>query len=62
MNPFGFLVSLIVFIIVVFLVTNVLYPVVNKNVEFFWFFKTDWFERNYPTKKKGVKRRTKKEK
>jgi len=52
MNPFAFLVGLIVLIIIIFLITNVLYPFLNKDVEYFWFFKTDWFERNRDIKEK----------
>ena len=57
MNPFVFLSSLTMFLMLIFLITNILYPVINRNVEYFWVFKTDWFTRN---KKKGAKRSKKK--
>lgn len=62
MNPVVFLVGLTVLIIVIFLITNVLYPFLNKDVEYFWFLKTDWFERADEIKKKEEKKRKRKEK
>jgi len=62
MNPVVFLVGLTVLIVVIFLITNVLYPFLNKDVEYFWFFKTDWFERADEIKKKEKKKRKREEK
>lgn len=53
MNPFVFLSGLTMFLILIFLITNVLYPVINRDVEYFWVLKTDWLKRN---KKKGAKK------
>ena len=55
MNPFAFLVGLIVLTILIFLITNVLYPFLNKDVEYFWFLKKDWFERSKDIKEKEEK-------
>ena len=59
MNPFGFLVILMVLFAVVFLITNILYPIINKDVEFFWWFKTDWFERSENLRKEQKERKKK---
>lgn len=55
MNPFSFLVVFLVLIALAFLITNVLYPFFNKDVEFFWFLKEDWFERSKDLKKRRQK-------
>lgn len=57
MNPVAFLVGLTVLIVVIFLITNVLYPFFNKDVEFFWFLKEDWFERSKNAKKRRKKKK-----
>lgn len=62
MNPVALLIGLIALTFIIFLITNILYPVINKDVEFFWFFKTDWFERNSEIKKKEERKRKRKEK
>ena len=49
MNPFAFLVIICLLTVLLFLITNILYPFLNKDVEYFWFFKKDWFERNENT-------------
>ena len=57
MNPVAFLVGLTVLIVVIFLITNVLYPFFNKDVEFFRFLKEDWFERSKNAKKRRKKKK-----
>ena len=56
MNPIVFLVVICVLISVIFLITNVLYPFLNKDVEYFWFLKKDWFERSKNTEEKEEKK------
>lgn len=62
MNPFAFLVVICLFAVLLFLITNVLYPFLNKDVEYFWFFKEDWFERTSEIKKKEERKKKRKEK
>lgn len=62
MNPFAFLIIFLVFILVLFLITNVLYPFLNKDVEFFWFLKKDWLERSKDLKKRRQKDKKKSDK
>ena len=62
MHPIMLLVGLATLILVIFLITNVLYPALNKEVEYFWFFKKDWFERASEIKKKEEKKRKRQEK
>ena len=62
MNPVALLIGLITLTFIIFLITNVLYPAINKDVEYFWFLKTDWFERANEIKKKEEKKRKREEK
>ena len=62
MNPVAFLVALIALIVVIFLITNVLYPFLNKDVEYFWFLKEDWFKRTKDIKKEEEKKKKREEK